>query len=205
MHVALNWPLFKIGPAEKHWKLRWFRGYSARLESGSQAEGVSMATLHSCVPRQDTCYFTITLHLSIKKHLVELVKLIFQRSLIKSWGVGQRSLSLLLECKDTLCQSPPLILDIIQSPDGKTLFLPILIPLLGQVSTSKLHSFFSSFGCQMLYNTEDIKQVQNHQQAPKISFDKSKFTDNGTSTETDVCDCMSFFEWLGCVACGVDW
>ncbi|XP_058972910.2 ribonuclease P protein subunit p40-like isoform X1 [Pocillopora verrucosa] len=74
----------------------------------------------------------------------------------------------------------------------------------GQVSTSKLHSFFSSFGCQMLYNTEDIKQVQNHQKAPKISFDKSKFTDNGTSTETDVCDCMSFFEWLGCVACGVD-
>ena len=62
-----------------------------------------MATLHSCVPRQDTCYFTITLHLSIKKYLVELVKLIFQRSLIKSWGVGQRSLSLLLECKDTLC------------------------------------------------------------------------------------------------------
>lgn len=92
-----------------------------------------------------------------------------------------------------------------KSPDRETLFLPILIPLLGQVSTSKLHSFFSSFGCQMLYNTEDIKQVQNHQKAPKISFDKSKFTDNGTSTETDVCDCMSFFEWLGCVACGVDW
>lgn len=57
----------------------------------------------------------------------------------------------------------------------------------------------------MLHNTEDIKQVQNHQKAPKISFDKSKFTDNGTSTETDVCDCMSFFEWLSCVACGVDW
>ena len=35
MHVALNWLLFKIGPAEKHWKLRWFRGYSARIESGS--------------------------------------------------------------------------------------------------------------------------------------------------------------------------
>lgn len=203
MHVALNWPLFKIGPAVEvvQGLLCTLREWIIRLRVYQHG----YITQLCCVPRQDTCYFTITLPLSIKKHLVELVKLIFQRSLIKSWGVGQQSLSLLLECKDTLCQSPPLILDVIQSPDGETLFLPILIPLLGQVSTSKLHSFFSSFGCQMLYNTEDIKQVQNHQKAPKISFDKSKFTDNGTSTETGVCDCMSFFEWLGCVACGVDW
>lgn len=74
----------------------------------------------------------------------------------------------------------------------------------GQVSTSKLHSFFSSFCGQMLPNTEDMKKVQNHQKAPKISFDKSSFTEDSTSTENDVCDCMSFFEWLGCVTCGVD-
>ena len=58
----------------------------------------------------------------------------------------------------------------------------------------------------MLCNAEDLKIVPNHRKAPNISFDKSSFTDDSTSLENcDVCDCMSFFEWLGCIACGVDW
>ncbi|KAL9975721.1 hypothetical protein ACROYT_G012913 [Oculina patagonica] len=75
----------------------------------------------------------------------------------------------------------------------------------GHSSTSTLHSFFNSYNGQILSNTEDIKSVLNHSKAPSISFDKSSFTEDRMSPENfDVCDCMSFFEWLGCVACEVD-
>jgi len=54
---------------------------------------------------------------------------------------------------------------------------------------------------------EDVQSVPAHQKAPVISFDQSEFTDDKVTTEEncDVCSCLSFFEWLGCVACGIDW
>ena len=80
------------------------------------------------------------------------------------------------------------------------------IILVGQSSTGTLHSFFNSYNGQILSNEENIECIPNCPKAPQISFDKSSFTEDRMSPENcDVCDCMSFFEWLGCIACGVDW
>ncbi|XP_020623915.1 ribonuclease P protein subunit p40-like [Orbicella faveolata] len=75
----------------------------------------------------------------------------------------------------------------------------------GQSSTGTLHSFLYSYNGQMLSNEENVECIPNCPKAPQISFEKSSFTEDRTSPENcDVCDCMSFFEWLGCIACGVD-
>ena len=80
------------------------------------------------------------------------------------------------------------------------------IILVGQLSTETLHSFFNSYNGQILSNEENIECIPNCPKAPQIHFDKSSFTEDRMSPENcDVCDCMSFFEWLGCIACGVDW
>ena len=80
------------------------------------------------------------------------------------------------------------------------------IILAGKSSTGTLYSFFNSYNGQILSNEENIECIPNCPKAPQISFDKSSFTEDRMSPENcDVCDCVSFFEWLGCIACGVDW
>lgn len=76
----------------------------------------------------------------------------------------------------------------------------------GHTSPDKLNSYFSSYSGQKLRNAEDIQSVAKHQKAPIISFSRSGFTeDNMPADNCDVCSCLAFFEWLGCVACGIDW
>lgn len=53
---------------------------------------------------------------------------------------------------------------------------------------------------------EDVQSVPKHQKVPVINYSRSQFTEERLTAENfDVCSCMSFFEWLGCVACGIDW
>ena len=76
----------------------------------------------------------------------------------------------------------------------------------GHTSTDKLNSYFSSYSSQTLHNKEDIESDKKNDKAPIISFDRSVFTDeNMPIGSSDVCSCLEFFEWLGCVACGIDW
>ncbi|XP_068697129.1 ribonuclease P protein subunit p40-like isoform X1 [Montipora foliosa] len=75
----------------------------------------------------------------------------------------------------------------------------------GHTSTDKLNSYFSSYSGQTLHNKEDIESDKKNEKAPIISFDRSVFTDeNMPIGSSDVCSCLEFFEWLGCVACGID-
>lgn len=58
----------------------------------------------------------------------------------------------------------------------------------------------------MVHNEVNTQRAPNYKKAPNISYDRSSLTEDKMGPENcDVCDCMSFFEWLGCVACGVDW
>lgn len=58
----------------------------------------------------------------------------------------------------------------------------------------------------MVRNEVNTQCAPNYKKAPNISYDRSSLTEDKMGPENcDVCDCMSFFEWLGCVACGVDW
>ena len=53
---------------------------------------------------------------------------------------------------------------------------------------------------------EGIQNVPKHKKAPIISFGQSEFTEDNMPVENwDVCSCLEFFEWLGCIACGIDW
>ena len=81
-----------------------------------------------------------------------------------------------------------------------------IIFVTGCTSTEKLDAFFSSYNFQKLGNVEDVQSVSKHQKVPVINYSGSQFTEERLIEENfDVCSCMSFFEWLGCVACGIDW
>lgn len=85
-------------------------------------------------------------------------------------------------------------------------YVYIIIFVTGHTSTEKLHAFFSSYNFQKLGNVEDVQSVPKHQKVPVINYSRSQFTEERLTAENfDVCSCMSFFEWLGCVACGIDW
>lgn len=78
--------------------------------------------------------------------------------------------------------------------------------MIGHGSADKLNSYFRPYNGQKLCNREDIQSVPNHQKVPVISFGKSRFADDDIPLGScDVCSCLDFFEWLGCVACGIDW
>ena len=40
--------------------------------------------------------------------------------------------------------------------------------------------------------------------APKVEF-TSGVTEGRNKILTEACDAEAFFDWLGCVACGVEW
>ena len=73
----------------------------------------------------------------------------------------------------------------------------------GSDGSKKVHSFFEKYDCQIYNNTMDVHLFPKLK-APKIDFTAGVSEDKNTIF-TESCDAEAFLDWLGCIACGVDW